>query len=201
MADEIGTYREGLADLLKSAGTTEWSDEELDAAIRLALMDLSQRLPRSLSSDVTMAEAGRRIALTALADCQWVEEVWWPYTPGDPRRHQAPFEVRDGWLSLFTIPEPRAGDTVHLLYAGRHAIAGLDGATATTVPGEWRGIVTLGAAGYAAAAKASAMAREYTWPAGTAAATRNWSEMMLALFEARLGAVRSPAMQAWVTWG
>jgi len=201
MADDIGAYRETLAALLKSAGTSEWTEDELDTAVWLALMDVSQRLPRRLSADVTMGVSGRRIDLATVADCLWVEEVWWPYDPDDVVPHLVPFEVREGWLTLFAIPEPQAGDVVHLLYAGRHAIAGLNEATLTTVPSDWRGVLVLGAAGYAAAAKAAAMTRQYSWPAGAAAAMRSWSEMMLSLFEARLGALRSPAVQAWVTWG
>jgi hypothetical protein len=209
MADDVSTYRLAVVDLLKSRGSDTWSDAELDSAIRLALMDLSQRLPRSLSAEVTVVEPGRRISLADLGDCLWVEEVWWPYVPGQSagppagRRASAPapFEVRDGSLSLFTIAEPQAGDTVRVLYAGRHTIAGLDEAAATTVASEWRGIIAIGTAGYAAAAKAAAMAREYSWPTGAAKAMRDWSGMMLSLFDARLKAVHSPAALAWVTWG
>lgn len=201
MADDITTYRAAVAALLKSAGASEWSQDELDGAVALALLDVSQRLPRRLSADITMGAAGRRIDLAAIADCQWVEEVWWPYTAGESPPRLAPFEVRDGWLRLFTIPEPQAGDTVHVLYAGQHTVSGLGGATTTTVPGEWRGILVMGAAAYAAAAKAAVMAREYSWPTGAATAMRDWSEMILSLFEARLRALRAPAVQAWVTWG
>ncbi|MHB0877695.1 MAG: hypothetical protein ACYC5O_16790 [Anaerolineae bacterium] len=201
MADDIGTYRQALAGLLKSQATDVWSDEELEAAIRLALVDLSQRLPRSLSADVTLEAAGRCVSLATLTDCLWVEEAWWPYESASLPANAVPFEVREGSLTLFTVGEPQAGDSVHLLYAGRHTIAGLDGADTTTLASDWRGVIALGAAGYAAAAKAVAMAREYSWPGGAAVAMRNWSGMMLALFEARLKAARSPATQAWVTWG
>ena len=201
VADAISTYRQAVADALKDGSNETWSTSELDAAIRLALADLSRRLPRRLSADLTLAAAGRQVSLASLTGCLWAEEAWWPYTAGDYPARLVPFEARDGQLYLHTDAEPQAGDTVHVLYAGGQTIVGLDEAAATTLAGEWRGLLALGAAGYAALAKAAAMAREYSWPSGAAAATRQWGEMMLALFQAKLKALRPPGTQAWVTWG
>jgi len=200
MADDINTYRQALEDMLEDRGNESWTEEEIDAAIRLALMDVSRRLPRSLSVNVTLDEDGRQVPTDSLADCLWIEEVWWPYEEGEYPPRLVPFEVREGEIFLYTEAVPVAGDVVHVLYAGGHVISGLDGAVETTVPGEWRGVLTLGAAGYAALAKASAMAREYVWPSGAADSMRDWGEIMLALFQARLKAMRPAAVQAWVTW-
>jgi len=201
VADDIGTYRQALEDMLKDRGNDAWLTEELDAAIQLALADLAQRTPREESADLTLAQSGRKVSLSSIAGYLWLEEVWWPYEEGEYPARAVPFEVRDGELTLHTSAEPRVGETVHVLYAAAHAISGLDGATETTVPAEVRGVLVLGAAGYAALAKAAAMGREYAWPTTAAAVTRHWGETMLALFQARLKALRSAAAQAWVTWG
>ena len=201
MADDIAGYRQGLEDLLKTRDEETWTDLELDAAIRLALAEVSQRLPRALSGDVVMATASREVSLAELSDCLWVEEVWWPYEEGDYPPHLAPFEMRGGNAYLYTLAMPAVGETVHVLYAGRHTIAGLDNATVTTLPADWRGVLTLGAAGFAGVAKAAAMAREYAWPQGATEDMTRWSQLMMKFFDARLNALRQPAAQAWVSWG
>lgn len=201
MADTISTYQQAVAALLKDQGNEAWTMDELDAALRLALAELSQRLPQALSADVTLAEGGRQVPLTSLTGCLWVEEAWWPYEEGNFPARTVSFEVRDGQLHLLTEAEPQAGDKVHLLYAGMQTINELDGASSTTVPVAWRGVLVVGAAGYAALAKAVMMTREYSWPNDAAVAMRNWGEATLALFQARLKGLRPPGRPAWVTWG
>jgi len=200
VADEIDTYRQAVALLLKDAGNEAWTVDELDAAIRLALAELSRRLPQALSADVTLSQEGRAVPLPALTGYLWVEEVWWPYTEGQYPPRPVPFAQRDGQLFLETEAEPQAGDTVHILYAAMQTIGGLDGAASTTLLLAWQGVVIVGAAGYAALAKAAAMTREYSWPNGAATAMRAWGEATLALFQAKLKELRPPAASAWVTW-
>ncbi|NPV08256.1 MAG: hypothetical protein HPY83_09895 [Anaerolineae bacterium] len=201
MADDIGGYRAALMDLLKDRAGSSWTEEELDAALSLALADVSQRLPLSLSGDVTLDLGGREVPLASLAGLLWVEEVWWPYEGGSYPPNVVPFEVRDGVAHLYTVVEPAPGDMVHVLYAGEHTISGLEGASETTVPREWLSLLVTGAAGYAALAKAASMAREYSWPSGAARMMSDWGQSMLALFRARLKALRPASAPAWVSWG
>lgn len=201
MAYDLDAYRAALVNMLKNQGEEAWTEEELDSALGLALTDVSQRAPLSLSGDVTLDTGGREVPLDSLTGLLWVEEIWWPYEGASYPPNVAPFEVRDGVACLHTVVEPAPGDMVHVLYAGEQRIAGLDGAATTTVPREWLGLLVAGAAGYAALAKAVAMAREYSWPAGAAQITSRWGESMLGRFRNRLKAVRPAGGQAWVSWG
>lgn len=201
MAYDLSGYRTALANMLRDQDGAEWTEEELDGALGLALTDVSQRVPLSLSGDVTLDTGGREVPLGSLPGLLWVEEIWWPYEGASRPPNVAPFEVRDGVASLHTVVEPAPGDMVHVLYAGEQRIEGLDEATATTVPREWLGLLVTGAAGYAALAKAVAMAREYSWPAGAARAMSQWGESMLGRFRTRLKGIRPAGGQAWVSWG
>jgi len=201
MACNLDAYRAALANLLKDEDETTWTEGELDAALGLALTEVSQRAPLSLSGDVTLDTGGREVPLDSLTGLLWVEEIWWPYEGASYPPNVAPFEVRDGVAHLRTVVEPAPGDMVHVVYAGEQRIEGLDGATATTVPRGWLVLLVTGAAGYAALAKAAAMAREYSWPTGAARTMSEWGEAMLGRFRARLKAIRPAAGQAWVSWG
>ncbi len=201
MAYDLSAYRTALANLLRDQDGVEWTQGELDAALGLALADVSQRAPLSLSGDVTLDTGGREVPLDSLPGLLWVEAIWWPYEGVSRPPNVAPFEVRDGVAGLHTVVEPAPGDMVHVLYAGEQRIDGLDGATATTVPREWLGLLATGAAGYAALAKAAAMAREYSWPAGSAKTMEHWGASMLERFRNRLKGIRPAGGQAWVSWG
>jgi len=201
MACNLDAYRAALANLLKDEDETAWTGEELDAALGLALTEVSQRAPLSLSGDVTLDTGGREVPLDSLTGLLWVEEIWWPYEGASYPPNVVPFEVRDGVAHLRTVVEPAPGDMVHVVYAGEQRIEGLDGATATTVPRGWLVLLVTGAAGYAALAKAAAMAREYSWPTGAAKTMEHWGASMLERFRNRLKAIRPAGGQAWVSWG
>ncbi len=201
MANDVGAYRAALMGLLKDRAGATWAEEELDSALILALDDVSQRLPRSLSEDVILAMGGREVPLASLTGWLWVEEVWWPYEGGSYPPNLAPFEVREETAHLHTVVEPAPGDMVHVLYAGGHTIEGLEGATATTVPEGCRTALVLGAAGYASLSKAVEMAREYSWPNGAAVRMSDWGQGMLARFREKLREVRPASVGAWVSWG
>jgi len=200
MADTITTYRQAMAAALKDESNEIWSAAELDAALRLALAELSQRLPNSQQADLTLAESGRQVPIADLPGCMWVEEVWWPFAAGEYPPNPVPFEQSQGELRLLVPELPAAGDVVRLLYAARQTVAGLDEASETSVPEQWRGTLVLGAAAYAALAKCVAMAREYNWSSWSAGAMQRWGETMLALFQARLRTLRAPGVQPWVSW-
>lgn len=201
MSDTIETYRQAVADMLKDRAAEVWSADELDAALGLALAELSQRLPCSRSTDLTLEQAGRSLGIGSLGGCLWVEEVWWPYSEGSCPPNPVPFEQRQGEVRLLVADCPVAGDTVHLLYAATQTVEGLEDAATTSVPPEWRGTVAMGAAAYAALAKSAAMSREYSWPNWSAGALQRWGETMLAFFQARLRTLRPASIQPWVSWG
>ena len=118
MADDVSVYRLALKDMLQDRAGASWTEEELDSALSLALADVSQRVPLSLSGDVTLDGGGREVPLGSLAGLLWVEEVWWPYEGGSYPPNLVPFEARDGVVHLLTVVEPAPGDMVHVLYAG-----------------------------------------------------------------------------------
>jgi hypothetical protein len=200
MPDEIASYRQAVQALLHERDEGTWAEQELDAALRAALVELSHWSPQRRSAELALSEGGWEIPLAGLAGLLWVEEIWLPYSSGS-EPCPVPFEQREGRARLRTCLPASPGEVVRVLYAAIHTIAGLDGAQETSLPAALAPLLAQGAAGFAALAKAAAMAREYSWPAGAAAQMTRWGSAMLASFRQALSALREPATAPWVSWG
>ncbi len=197
----LATLRDHVESLLKDAGNALWTTGELDDAIRRALHRYSEMRPRELVTTLTLTAAGREVSLAGVSDLLRPLRVWWPYTASEPE--YPPAWARwdlHGPVTLFldVADEPQAGDVVRLFYAALHTIDGLDSATATTVPANDEETIALGAAGYAALARAAYATEAVTLSGETPARWRAWAEARLAEFEARILPRYEPAR--WAVW-
>lgn len=183
---DLETIRGRLAlDLSDSEGVV-WSAEELTRAIRRALADYSVVHPCRRIMDLELAEEGRQIDLSAVAELAGVERVWYPYEETRSPAWQ-PFEVWPGrQLYLAGEPIPQAGETLRLFYWMAHTLAGLDGAETTTLPPADEELLVLGAAGYAALEKSRGAIGSINISGYTPGHWRRWAEGRLNAFRAHL---------------
>jgi hypothetical protein len=160
MTSIITDFRTRVRLLLRDSAATPvtFTDAVIDDAIRHALEEISNNIPNINESTITLATAGREIALTGLVVLN-VTEVWWPYvtTPEKwPPNRVAGFRlifknaVPYLFLSSLDGSQPQSGDKVRVWYASLHTISGLAGAAATTLPVELEELLVFGAAGFAA---------------------------------------------------
>lgn len=122
-----------------------WSAALKDAAIRSTLQQYSLQGP-AYEADVTVASAGYEQSLVALAGLLAVELIAWPWHDGLRIEEQAvrwrlvgPTTVR------FDRVAPQAGDLLRVRYRRSHTLAGLDGASETTVADAHRFVLAEGA--------------------------------------------------------
>lgn len=141
---------------------TIFTDAAVTEALRSALGEYSDACPNSRETVLTLAAAGREIALSSLAGLRAVTRVWWPYDavdetwpPNRARRYTLGWD--DGAPNLFLEADdgaqPQAGDQVRLWYTLPHTIQLLDGAAATSVPDADESLLVLGASAYALLAR------------------------------------------------
>lgn len=157
----LTTLRQRARLLLGDPDGARWSAEELEAAARQALGRYAQVRPLRRIATLTLEAPGREIPLDAVAGLQAVERVWWAYSAASPLDppHWREFELWPGPLLFIRCGAvPQAGDVVRIWYTALHTLAGLDGATETTIEAEDEPLLALGTAACAAAARALALA-------------------------------------------
>jgi hypothetical protein len=197
----LATLRDHVESLLKDAPNTLWTTAELDDALRRALQRYSALRPRELVTTLTLAAAGREVSLAGVSGLLRPLRVWWPYTASEPEYPPAwiRWDILGAATLFLDVPgEPQAGDVVRLFYATLHTIDGLDGAAATTLAPDDEETVVLGAAGYAALARAAYATEAVTLSGETATRWRTWAEARLADFELRIAPHYQPAL--WPAW-
>ena len=167
------TNLEDLVELhLQDTGNLVFSTSQIDAAIRLSLMDYSLAIPNNKQSILTLAVDGAEISLSSLPSFQFIVSAWWPWSTTKDLPDQDPNNILS-WsvmsdsgstsLSLVTASNgvPLTGDKIRLHYAAFHTITGLaessggSAATSTSVPLVHFSLLAKGAAGYALLANAS----------------------------------------------
>lgn len=140
---------------LNDPSNNVWSTDDIDRAIKRALIDYSHVNPDQAEGTIALSADGREISLSSLTGLIRVVRVWYPYTSSDPE--DPPSWVRwELWASTLYVAsgdEPANGDTVRVYYHKLHTINGLDSETTTTVPADDEEVVVLGAGGYAALQK------------------------------------------------
>jgi hypothetical protein len=187
-----------VAALLQDTAAVAWTTPEIDAAIRLALAEYSRVIPVVTETVITLTTTGREIVLSSstLTGIVYVLEVWWPWftTGGEvwPPNRVAGFQLREnaGVLTLFLSAidgsQPKAGDKVRLWWTKPQTVNTLDGAVATTLTTEGKAVVSLGAAGYAAAS--GTLDRSEVLDIEV---LRKWGNSMLTEFRSKLEKVRA----------
>jgi len=149
------TLTTARADLLSLLGndTSLYPAATLDEALRQALVDLSLDGPRK-TVILTVPSPSTTLSLAALPDLLSLTTVAYPYIEGlDWRTAKHAFwamidpttlQLQDGqWFA--------AGEKALLIYQRTHTLDGLDGATAATVPDNWKPTLLTAAAAHATA--------------------------------------------------
>ncbi len=184
----LAAYRAAVRDQVRDGGTAVWTDAQLDTALRAALADYSRVTARTVAATLTLGSGGREVSLASLPGLLTPRMIWLPYTLSDPEdppnaRHFIPLSPTTVYLA--DGPEPVAGETARVFYLALHTVDGLDGASATSVPTWHEQGLALGAAAYAAEARA----RQLAEAENVASATRRWTNDWAA-----------GQLQAWQGW-
>jgi hypothetical protein len=149
----------------------------------------SEVAPCCAITTLTLAAAGREIALAAVTGLLGVYRVWWEYTaaaPEHPPRWRE-FELWPGpilWINAGD--EPQAGDVVRIWYTKPHTLSGLAAAAATTFPAGHEALLIAGAAGVAALGRALEVSETLTVDGGVGARLREWGALQEARFASAL---------------
>ncbi len=157
---DLTDLRTSVLSLLHDSAKLVFSDDEVDQAIRMALLDYSEALPKTCASVLTLTSDGPEVDLASLPPFQAVVRLYWPWDANQPYGRQAPNRVL-GWetytdggsaralLSLRSGEIPPAGSQMRLHYTLAHVIGGLNGAQQTSLPATHLDLLGRGAAGYA----------------------------------------------------
>jgi len=164
-----------------------FSDALLTTAVRQALEQIDQRLPRSLISDVTVIAGGREQPLSGLTGCLFLVRLVYPVASDgtlemEPET-QFSYVMRDGVPTIHFYGDvfPQTGEVIQVHYAARNTIEGLDAALSTTLPEVCEFALVNGAAGFACALRAGSLVEAYgARPAESAQlleTSRHWMEL------------------------
>ncbi len=210
MTATLATLRARVQLFLSDTGATAYTTDLVDEAIRQALSEYSEVLPRHVDTCLTLPAAGREIALDSLTDLVAVTDVYWPYDSLEeswPPNRVAGFSLNfDDGQPLLTLTsktgsQPQAGDELRLWYTTPQHLDGLDGAAGTTILPTHESWLVLGAAGYAAIQRAGDVSATYTETARTQANLEAWGQMRLAQFRSKLAQFAITATQRGQTFG
>lgn len=184
----LAAYRTAARDHARDGGATVWTDAQVDTALRAALEAYSRVTARTVVGTLTLGSSGREISLASLTGLLTVREVWLPYSASAPehppnQRYFIPLSPTTVYIA--DSAEPAAGEVARVFYLALHTVDGLDGATATSVPAWHEQGLALGAAAYAAEARA----RQLTEAENVTSATRRWANDWAAGW-----------LQAWQEW-
>jgi hypothetical protein len=158
--------RTSILSLLQDPSKYVFTDTEVDDGIKMALLSYSNALPLLKAQVITLARDGNEIDLSSISDIIAIQRVYYPWDSARTIDDQQPNQVKSWELYsdsgsatalLDTAPPypggesmiPATGEQVRIHYATVHTIAGLSGATATTVPTRHLDLIAEGAAGYA----------------------------------------------------
>lgn len=203
----LDTLRDRVEALLTDSSNAEWSTAELDQAIRLALSELSSYLPVAAATTVDAVDGVYEYDLSAITGPVGVLEVWYPYLAGTsvygrPRPVQWRM-ISDTRLMIEPEEEPDAAYDLRIFYEEDHTLEGLDSATATTLSAAEKSALVIGAAGYAAIAKARGWTNEVTVGGDAVSQLERWGKARLDAFTAALERLAERAVgddDARVSW-
>lgn len=144
--------------LLQDTSLNVFTNDEIDQAIRMALLDYSEASPCIKSSILDVDTAGNELDISELANIRNIERIYYPWDTTVGIDEQDPNTVTrweliidSGSAQAFVeTTQPIAADTcIRVHYSVPHTIAGLLSATETTVPVYYFDLIVKGAAGYA----------------------------------------------------
>ncbi len=148
-SDSITEVRAEVLTILQDEAGLSFPGTEIDASLRLALVQLAAAAPRSRITVLTLMDDGTSISLSdysavlpGIAPQPLIDGVCWPWNNSlsyDLQRNQlAGYFIEDdeGGSRLVLVPRqgrPLSGEQVRLRYTMARTISGLDGAQVTTL--------------------------------------------------------------------
>jgi hypothetical protein len=203
-------FRTRIAQALMDTGGAIYDSDLVLEALRQALNEYSGVLPQELETTITLVADGREISLAALSGLVNVLQVWWPYdsaAPGWPPNQVKGFRVwwDNGNPVLFLHElagaEPRQDDELRLWYSANQTIEGLDSATVTTVRPDHESLLVVGAAAYAAMARAEDLIETSGTDLYQVGLLGSWAVKQRGIFQAGLAALRGAEARQGPSWG
>ena len=185
-----------LRALLEDGSAQRFSDDLLAAAVRQALEEMEQRLPRLLSSQFMVTASGRQQPIPAISDCRYIISVSAPGESGSTRELQP--ETCFTYLLLEGTPTlhflggyiPAAGDCLTIHYTTGYAIEGLDEELSSTLPEALEGALVDGAAAQACLLRAGSLVGRYGSDPRESARLMGISQLWRATFERTLNGLK-----------
>lgn len=192
---------------LRDTTNQVWSTDDLTAAIRRALHELSHFLPRRIPTTLSTTEGERSYSLATLTDLVAVYDIIYPYDADDPTWPPPRPRWRSDTDDQFTLlidDAPEAGtDNILIRYTALHTIEGLDSADTTTLDAQEEELLVIGAASVAAQQEHLATIGKVTVSERTPAQWKAWGEARYRYFQEsvqRLARARSLAEDPRVPW-
>jgi hypothetical protein len=157
-------YRTQVLSLVGDPLVTRFTNDQVDEALRLALLEYSTVYPQLLNSIFTVSTAGKDQVMTGVQNLKNVLRVQFPYEDDDSLYFAATyFYYSQGSPALYFASQnyPQVGDQFKVYYSANHTIQNLDAAAATTLPNAHDSILVEGAAGFASQIRAAQMAESF----------------------------------------
>jgi hypothetical protein len=147
-------------------------------------------------------------SLSSITGLVNVVEVWYPYLSTDDthkRAHPVRFRMLTDAILLLECDEtPDDAYDLRVFYDKVQTLAGLDGATSTSLSDSEKASLVLGAAGYAAIGKARDVTDEVTIGAEVPVTLEKWGKARLEEFQAQVAVIAGVAREgedSRVAWG
>ena len=152
----LAVFRTRILLMLGDSSSARYSNDEVDEALRQALVLYSKAYPQISSQEITISAAGRDQTLTTCTNFMNLIDFIYPYdsTAADPLVYAYPFYVfwKAGtpYLHIGGSAVPAAAEKILANFSAFHEVEDLDSAAATTVREDHESFLVIGAAGTAA---------------------------------------------------
>jgi hypothetical protein len=182
--------RDRIEDMLKDASNADWTTGEIDNALRIALHELSLALPSRAVTTMDAVADTWEYSLSTVTGLLQVTEVWYPYLSTD-ESYKRPHPVKWRMLDDTTLwidddLDPDATYDLRIFYDQLQTLAGLDGASTTTLNAMEKSALVFGAAGYCAVALAVDKVDKVTIGRGASEELRKWGWARVMEFRQRI---------------
>ncbi len=196
MANDLAEYRTNILATLKDSGT-KYDTTTIDEALRRVLNEYSRAFPDFTTATVTLAAAGRSVALTSQTDLIVILKLVHPYvsTLTDPYVYERE-DYRLTWSA--GVPQlyfsgsdiPQSGEKIYLEYGRAQKVKDLDSATATTVKLDHKQILIGGASGQSAMIRSQSLNEQWGGQPGEMPNLMQWGSGLYKQFQADLKQIR-----------
>ncbi len=136
----LSELRARVQELLGDTTNAIWTDDQVDAAIRLALARWNERRPREVTDTVDVETREFDASALPTTDPGAILQIWFPYDVTDTNAlpKWVDFETftynNTLYVRLLDGNEPVPGDVARILFRSPHTLDGLDGSSVTTFP-------------------------------------------------------------------